>query len=394
MAYKYFLYPFADAGDVAPVPNAVQPDGSVSYAQGFSADYEADPALDPDAKDIPRTATNQILLDITTAIQQYQQHGTPPFITTSDNGGSPYAYSKNDRVRYDDGGGFKVYQSLINSNTDLPTVSTSWAVVDPSSDRKYLTSDTTFYVRVDGNNANSGLANNAGGAWLTLQHAYDALANNYDLRGYTATVNVGNGTYTSGINATHPNTTGFIKFVGNVATPNNCLVSVTNANCFNASLGSIFYIRGFGMQTTTNGGAIATTSGGKIIVDGNVQFNALAAGNIHLFASGSGSFIQINSDYIINGGAAYHMLADYGSFIESANNLTFTILGNPNFSAFYAYSSNAASIKETGATFSGTATGTRYRTQFNGIINTNSGGNPNYFPGNAAGSSLTGGQYT
>lgn len=394
MPYKYFLYPFANAGDVATVPNAVQPDGSVSYAQGFGADYEADPALDPDAKDMPRTKTNQILLDITTAIQQYQQHGTPPFITTSDNGGTPYAYSKYDQVRYNDGGGIKIFQSLVDGNTDLPTVTTSWVQIDASMLRKSLTADTNFYVRTDGSNANTGLANTAGGAWQTLQYAYDFIANNYDLRGFTATVNVGDGAYTTGINATHPNTTGFIKFVGNTATPNNCLVTVTSSNCFTASLGSIFYIKGFGMQTTTNGGAIATSSGGKIIVDGNVQFNALAAGNIHLFSSGSGSFIQVNSDYRINGGAAYHMLADYGAFIETANSLTTTILGNPNFTSFFAYASNGASIKETGATFTGTATGTRYRAQFNGIINTNSAGNPNYFPGNAAGSSLTGGQYT
>lgn len=394
MPYKYFLYPFAQSGDVAAVPNAAQPDGSVSYAQGFSADYEADPALDPDAKDIPRTATNQILLDITTAIQQYQQHGTPPFITTSDNGGTPYAYSKNDRVRYDDGGGFKVYQSLVNSNTDLPTVTTSWAVVDPSAARKVLTANTNFYVRTDGNNANTGLVNNAGGAWLTLQHAYDTITNTYDLRGFTATVNVADGSYGAGVTATIPNLSGLIKFSGNTTTPNNCLVSPTAADCFGAVNGAILYVKGFGMQTTTSGFCFTAGRGGKIFMDGNCQFNAVAAGGIHCYAYGSGSYINLLSNYRINGGAVYHMLADYGAFIETANAITVTILSNPAFSGSFVLVGNAASLKESGVTFSGTATGIRYRADLNGVINTNSGGNANYFPGNAAGSAINGGQYT
>jgi hypothetical protein len=45
-----------------------------------------------------------------------------------------------------------------------------------------------------------------------------------------------------------------------------------------------------------------------------------------------------------------------------------------------------------GITFSGSATGTRYVAQHNGIINTGGGG-ASYLPGDAAGSTATQGQY-
>ena len=51
-----------------------------------------------------------------------------------------------------------------------------------------VASDQTYYVRTDGSDANTGLVNNAGGAWLTLQHAADEVL-------VGDTVNVESGTY-------------------------------------------------------------------------------------------------------------------------------------------------------------------------------------------------------
>jgi HK97 family phage major capsid protein len=61
-------------------------------------------------------------------------------------------------------------------------------------------------------------------------------------------------------------------------------------------------------------------------------------------------------------------------------------------SAFFAYSSNAALVHAFGHTFSGSATGTRYLANGNAVVFTNGGG-ASYLPGNAAGSTATGGQY-
>lgn len=122
----YFDTVFANAGDVTSVPDAIQPDGSVSYGQGYGPKYAT--PLASGGLDIERAKMNQILQDITAALQQLQQHGTPPFITSTMNGGTPYSYSKYDRVLYSG----VVYQSLQNANTDTPP-SAKWQVSDLSS---------------------------------------------------------------------------------------------------------------------------------------------------------------------------------------------------------------------------------------------------------------------
>lgn len=49
-----FKTPFATQGDKASIPVEIQPDGSVSYTQGYGYDYERDQVTDPAAKDIER----------------------------------------------------------------------------------------------------------------------------------------------------------------------------------------------------------------------------------------------------------------------------------------------------------------------------------------------------
>jgi hypothetical protein len=125
---KYIKTPFANTGDKAAIPNAIQPSGDVSFEQGYSVNYSQNPLIAPTAKQIERVKMNELFFEITEAIQQYQQHSHPDFITTTDNGGIPYPYSKYDTVRYFDGVNTKVYQSKIDSNVDLPTVTASWGV--------------------------------------------------------------------------------------------------------------------------------------------------------------------------------------------------------------------------------------------------------------------------
>lgn len=125
---KFIKIPFAYSGDKTSVPDATQPSGEVSYNQGYGPYYALDQSTDPLALDIERQKFNQVMFDITSVLRQYQEFSVPDFITSSDNGGTPFTYSKGASVRYDGGSGVDVYVSLIDTNTDLPTVTASWAL--------------------------------------------------------------------------------------------------------------------------------------------------------------------------------------------------------------------------------------------------------------------------
>lgn len=114
---KRFNVPFATTGDKTTIPDVVQPDGSVSYEQGFGYDYEREYA-DPQAKDIARETINQVLHDITDAIGEIQKNGVAPFDVASK------PYPKGAAVSFDG----ELYVSAISdNNNDIPHA--SWRLV-------------------------------------------------------------------------------------------------------------------------------------------------------------------------------------------------------------------------------------------------------------------------
>lgn len=121
---KFFRNPFATSGDKTAVPETVDPNGNVSYPQGYSFDYQRQ-KTDPASKNIERDKMNQIFFDITSAIAEIQAKGIPDFITTALNGGTAYSYAKNAVVRYSDAN----YISLVAANTATPADATKWALL-------------------------------------------------------------------------------------------------------------------------------------------------------------------------------------------------------------------------------------------------------------------------
>ena len=124
---KYFRFPFARSGDKTALPDAVSPNGFVSYDQGYGPDYQL-AKTDPSAKDVERDKQNQIFNDITGAIKVLQEQGVPDWIAAADNGATAFPYSKGAVVRYTDG---KCYVSRTAANTALPTVAAAWNLVGP-----------------------------------------------------------------------------------------------------------------------------------------------------------------------------------------------------------------------------------------------------------------------
>lgn len=124
---KFFRFPWATAGDKTAVPDVTDVSGFVSYQQGYGADYQRDPSSDPLAKRIERNKMNQVFADITDNLRHYQIHTFPEYITSADNGGTPFAYDINSVVRFDPGTGYKLYQNTTAGNTAAPNVS-GWNV--------------------------------------------------------------------------------------------------------------------------------------------------------------------------------------------------------------------------------------------------------------------------
>lgn len=122
----YIRKTFAESGDKVAVPFDDPADGSVSFETGYGAQYSQDPTTTATARRIERTKFNQLMNDITSEVQRYQQNAYPDFITSAENGGSPFSYSKGATVRYSGA----VYRSRIDSNTNLPTVTAAWYNLD------------------------------------------------------------------------------------------------------------------------------------------------------------------------------------------------------------------------------------------------------------------------
>ena len=124
MPAKKFIIPFAATGDKTAVPNTLQPDGTVSYAQGFGPDYELDKTLDPvNAKDVPRDQTNQIYFDLTDAVGEQQLYGVSLW------GADRAPYPINARAYHND----KLWRSSVINNSGEPGVS-GWEDVSVLSD--------------------------------------------------------------------------------------------------------------------------------------------------------------------------------------------------------------------------------------------------------------------
>lgn len=123
----FFKYPFASSGTRTSIDTTnATPDGPVSYQYGFGIDYQLVLGTDVNALPINRGQSNQLYFDITDNLNQYQTQGVPNWITSVDNGGTPYSYDIYAVVRYDAGGGTLVYENQIQDNTSTPGDDDTW----------------------------------------------------------------------------------------------------------------------------------------------------------------------------------------------------------------------------------------------------------------------------
>lgn len=119
----YIDIPFAASGSVTAVPDPVQGDGSVSFSQGYSANYTLAQGS-PGSLNVEEVKMNYLFNLITKVLQTHQQQTIAPWIPTAANNGTPYPYSQYSLAMYTNG---IAYISLVNANTVLPgSDSTKW----------------------------------------------------------------------------------------------------------------------------------------------------------------------------------------------------------------------------------------------------------------------------
>lgn len=253
--------------------------------------------------------------------------------------------------------------------------------------REMLAGNRTYFVRTDGSDANNGHADTAGGAFLTIQKALNVAAS-LDMAGFTVTIQIGDGTYTDAL--TIPATVGqasasALVLAGNSGASANVIISTTTSSAITTPTGTRCLVKNLELRTTTSGFGL-NADGGTIQFQ-NVRFGACAQG--HIMCQNNGAAFA-TGNYAISGASPIHWNARSGGVIN-AEARTVTLTGTPAFGSAFASCQNGE-ISCGGMTFAGSATGTRYSTTLDGVINT-AGGGAVYLPGNAAGSAATGGQY-
>jgi len=134
--YKFINTPFASGSgaDLVPIPDSEQPNGDISFNQGFTPDYELDLISGSPAKAIPRPQTNQLYNYITEILKQYQVWGTPNFIDPSQTIDSlPYLYPKWSKALQLRDGLILPFKTLAETNTDPAINNKFWTLDDGTS---------------------------------------------------------------------------------------------------------------------------------------------------------------------------------------------------------------------------------------------------------------------
>lgn len=247
-----------------------------------------------------------------------------------------------------------------------------------------LTQDLSLYVSTTGSDSNDGLS--AATAFQTIQRAVNVVRTRYSLCGYTAIINVADGTYVENV-LMGSVAGGIVRFVGSTSAiwrnTAGYLLVVTDSStveCSGFTFGGGGTANGIGVRN----GAFCNFQGGHVFA-AMTGYQILATRNGVCTVSGS---------YSITGGSSSH----YGAF-DGGNitifSISVTLVGTPAFTASFALVGRVGNINggDQVFTFSGVAAGTRYGIFANGVIWVNGKG-PNVFPGSMAGYVNTGGSYS
>lgn len=265
--------------------------------------------------------------------------------------------------------------------------------------RQVLKASTAYFVRSDGNDNNNGLVNSPSGAWLTLQHAMNYIANNLDIAGFTVVVNIGAGTF-DGFTIITTSGGGIIMFVG--AGVGNTIITRDPANtsfgCVTdfLSCASIIVIDAVTLDASLAGGTFA-----GILNQANSEIDVSFLGGAGVtFVAPAFSFAASANNYgsvivvaggnnIISSTGGGLFFGGHGGFIVDRGQ-SWTLNGNPTWSNACVVASDGAII-EPRIAITGTAVGRRFLVD-SGLVDTGGQGDT-ALPGTTQGRVRNGGVY-
>jgi hypothetical protein len=280
-------------------------------------------------------------------------------------------------------------------------VNGAW-VVENAPGRYPLPSATTVFVDVgSGSDSNDCLAATTG-ACASLQKAWDNAANFFDLQNNILTISIANGSYATGLTTGRgilgSGLVGSVVIQGNCGSPSSVNFSTALANIavFEFGNGLSAYVTATIKclqlsNSGANGRGIRAWGGGTSIAFDNLIFGTV--GQEHIGSFHNAIVSDLAGSYTISGNGTYHYLVETGGQIY-LDSTAVTCTGSPAFSGEFALASDTSNLMSASVTFTscGTATGTRYLAVRNANIFT-AGGGATFFPGNAGGTTTTGGQY-
>lgn len=277
----------------------------------------------------------------------------------------------------------------------MPATQAAWI-------RERITAARTYYVSTTGSDSADGLT--VGTPFQTIQKAIDTVCDKIDAGPHQVTIQLVDGTYTSG--GVLKGYVGFLPPIiqGNATTPANTFVSVSTAgvSCFSNLLVPV--VTTADSHNTTACGAwtiknlkVSSGRAGIELLGGgsSVNFSGINFGSCtgyHIIAS-TGGLVRVLGNYTISGSAVSHMLSYLGGEII-ARDATVTFLASIVLTQFvHVWLLGFIMCPYLTFTMGGfSVTGKRYLVESNGVVNSYAGG-AGYFPGSTAGTTASGGLY-
>ena len=264
--------------------------------------------------------------------------------------------------------------------------------------RTLLTGPTTIYVSPSGSDSNDGKT--PATAFATIQRAWSGLTTQ-DLNGQQVVIQLADGTYTNGMQASGNLVGDFsaqqVTVRGNVAHPENVIIMPTGRNpSFTAAWGAMYAIEGMKMDHHNTLQDMVMVGQYSTIAVGHVNFGY----NVNPFNHITAAFLAhvlIYGSYTISGGGQTHIDAANDSSVVWPTDcnpglFTVTVQNNPAFTAAFIFVASNAQVHVQNITFNGTARGTKFVVEGNGVIDACSS-DLNYLPGDQPGIIRAGGQY-